>query len=83
MFRDAVISILAVIAKQERVRRSERTKAGLERARSKGKKLGRRRVVVDRDRIAHLRAAGLSWDLISAKTGISRSVCQRAGNSLG
>src|SRR5271157_5754036 len=32
-FKDAVISILAVVAKQERVRRSERTKAGLERAR--------------------------------------------------
>jgi len=36
IFRDAVISILAVIAKQERVRRSERTRAGLEKARSKG-----------------------------------------------
>jgi DNA invertase Pin-like site-specific DNA recombinase len=78
IFRDAVISILAVVAKQERVRRSERTKAGLERARSKGKKLGRRRVVVDRERIAHLRSAGLSWDMISAQTGITRSVCQRA-----
>lgn len=42
MFRDAVISILAVVAKQERVRLSERTIAGLERARAKGKQLGRR-----------------------------------------
>lgn len=42
MFRDAVISILAVIAKQERVRLSERTRAGLERARAQGKRLGRR-----------------------------------------
>lgn len=41
MFRDAVISILAVIAKQERVRLSERTIAGLERARRQGKVLGR------------------------------------------
>jgi DNA invertase Pin-like site-specific DNA recombinase len=78
IFRDAVISILAVVAKQERVRRSERTKAGLERARSKGKKLGRRRVVVDREQIARLRSAGLSWDVISAQTGVTRSVCQRA-----
>jgi DNA invertase Pin-like site-specific DNA recombinase len=37
MFRDAVISILAVIAKQERVRLSERTLAGLARARSQGR----------------------------------------------
>ena len=32
MFRDAVISILAVIAKQERTRLSERVRAGLSRA---------------------------------------------------
>ena len=43
MFRDAVISILAVVAKQERVRLSERTRAGLERARARGKRLGRPR----------------------------------------
>ena len=47
MFRDAVIGILAAVAKQERVRRSERTRAGLERARANGKQLGRRRVAVD------------------------------------
>jgi DNA invertase Pin-like site-specific DNA recombinase len=34
MFREAVISILAVIAKQERVQLSERTIAGLQRARA-------------------------------------------------
>jgi hypothetical protein len=32
-FRHAIISILATLAKQERIRLSERTKAGLERAR--------------------------------------------------
>src|SRR5271154_4144826 len=34
LFRDAVLAILAVIAKQERVRLSERTIAGLQRARA-------------------------------------------------
>ena len=34
LFKDAVISILATIAKQERVRLSERTIAGLQRARA-------------------------------------------------
>src|SRR5437588_873946 len=41
IFKDAVIGILAAIAKQEKIRISERTKAGLERARAKGKTLGR------------------------------------------
>jgi DNA invertase Pin-like site-specific DNA recombinase len=37
LFKDAVLAILAVIAKQERVRLSERTVAGLERARKQGR----------------------------------------------
>ena len=41
IFREAVISIMATLAKQERVRRSERTKAGLAIARAKGRRLGR------------------------------------------
>ena len=44
IFKDAVISILATIAKQERVRLSERTRAGLAIARSKGRQLGRPRL---------------------------------------
>lgn len=43
-FRDAVLSILATIAKQERVRLSERVKAGLDRARSQGKVVGRPKI---------------------------------------
>jgi DNA invertase Pin-like site-specific DNA recombinase len=51
MFRDAVISILAVIAKQERVRLSERTLAGLERARAQGRVGGRPRIACDRNKM--------------------------------
>lgn len=40
-FADAVLAILACIAKQERIRLSERVKAGLDRARSQGKAIGR------------------------------------------
>lgn len=40
-FSDAIIGIIAAMAKQERIRLSERTKAGLERARMQGKRLGR------------------------------------------
>jgi len=40
-FRDVMISMFATLAKQERVRISERTIAGLKVARAKGKRLGR------------------------------------------
>lgn len=77
IFKDAVIGILAVIAKQERVRLSERTKAGLAIARSKGKRLGRPRVIVDRARIARLREQGLSWASIATQLGIGEGTVYR------
>ena len=40
-FRDIVLSVIATLNKIEREQISERTKAGLERARKEGKKLGR------------------------------------------
>ena len=40
-FYESIVAFLADIARWERERRSERTKAGLERARSLGKRLGR------------------------------------------
>ncbi len=40
IFKDAVISIMATIAKQENIRRSERIVAGLQRARRNGSRLG-------------------------------------------
>ena len=76
MFREAVISILAVVAKQERVRLSERTRAGLERARRQGKALGRPRVNVSADAIRELRAQNMSWTMIAKKLGIARSTAQ-------
>ncbi|MGI4742831.1 MAG: recombinase family protein [Janthinobacterium lividum] len=40
LFKDAIISILATLAKQERVRLSERTKAGMARRVAQGVKMG-------------------------------------------
>lgn len=77
IFKDAVIGILAVIAKQERIRLSERTKAGLAVARSRGKRLGRPRVIVDRARIDALREQGLSWASIAAQLGIGEGTVYR------
>jgi DNA invertase Pin-like site-specific DNA recombinase len=47
VFRDAVIGVLAALAKQEKIRIRERNKAGRERARREGKILGRPKVEVD------------------------------------
>jgi DNA invertase Pin-like site-specific DNA recombinase len=70
IFREAVIAIIATVAKQERVRLSQRVKAGLERARSQGRKLGRPRVAVDTAHVALLRASGASWPKIAAALGV-------------
>ncbi|HTV59422.1 MAG TPA: recombinase family protein [Verrucomicrobiae bacterium] len=77
-FRDAVVSILATLAKQERIRISERTKAGLAVARAKGKILGRPKTlrVTPRD-VRKLRASGHSFRVTAAKLGISVGSVQR------
>lgn len=71
IFKDAVIAIIATVAKQERVRISERVRAGLETARAKGKRLGRPRKIVDAAQVALLRSQGASWRAISKQLGIS------------
>ena len=82
IFKDAVIAIVATVAKQERVRISQRVRAGLETAREKGVKLGRPRVVVDGRRIATLRNRGASWATVCQETGLSKGTAQRALSSL-
>jgi DNA invertase Pin-like site-specific DNA recombinase len=77
LFREAVLAILAVIAKQERVRLSERTIAGLEKARRQGRIGGRPALVLDRERIARLDEEGLTMREIAAEMGISAAtVCR-------
>jgi DNA invertase Pin-like site-specific DNA recombinase len=80
IFREAVIGILAAVAKQERIRISERTKAGIERARRIGKTLGRprRSPQIDVVAVRAMRASGLSWESISRQTSIARSTLMRA-----
>jgi len=57
-FKDAVISIMATLASQERIGISERTKAGLARAVKAGSVLGRRPVRVNLDRARELQREG-------------------------
>jgi DNA invertase Pin-like site-specific DNA recombinase len=83
MFKDAVISILATIAKQERVRLSERVVAGLQRAKAQGRIGGRPRIecdrkrVLDYTRILELRDSGISQRQIARTLGLARSTVAR------
>lgn len=70
-FKDAVISIMATLAKQERVKRSERTRAGLARVKAAGKALGRPRLTIQPSEIVRLRNTGLSGRAIARQLGIS------------
>jgi DNA invertase Pin-like site-specific DNA recombinase len=75
---ELMLAVAAWIAQQERVRLSERTRAGLARARRQGKRLGRRPVKVDPSRVTELRTAGKSFTEIASELRVSRSVAYRA-----
>ncbi len=81
IFKEAVIGILAAVAKQERVRLSERTMAGLQRAKSQGR-LGGRPKAEDADpklmtKIALLRAQGKSIRAIASDVKMSPNTVLR------
>jgi len=78
IFREAVISILATVAKQESIRLAEPTRAGLERVKRSGAKLGRPAAKVDASAIRALRGQGTSWSEIARRTGLARATCQKA-----
>jgi DNA invertase Pin-like site-specific DNA recombinase len=66
-----------VFLKQERIRISQRVKAGLETARAKGKRLGRPCVAVDAARISRLRIQGRSVREIAGELGYSRGLVHK------
>jgi|ERR1017187_2129758 DNA invertase Pin-like site-specific DNA recombinase len=77
-FKDAVISIMATLAEQERVSISQRTIAGLKRARREGKTLGRPTADVDMRQVAKRRAKGESLRAIASDLGVSAALlCKR------
>jgi DNA invertase Pin-like site-specific DNA recombinase len=79
-FRDVVIALMAALARQERLRISERTKAALQRARRAGKTLGRRRVEVDLARLRKLQRDGVSLRNIARHEKLSLSTVVRSLN---
>jgi DNA invertase Pin-like site-specific DNA recombinase len=79
---ELMLAVAAWIAKQERLRISERTKAGLVRARREGKILGRPRVVLDRTVIQRQHQAGVSLNQIAINLGTSKTTIARVVMSL-
>lgn len=79
IFKDAVIAILGTIAKQERIRISERTVAGLERARKAGRIGGRPCPIFDRQRAIDLRNQNppVSWRAIAKELGVPHSTIRQ------
>lgn len=80
VFRDAVIAILAAIAKQERVRISERVRAGMQRAYESGKGLGRKPLDISEEKLAELtrlQGEGKSVRQIAASVGMSPASVHR------
>ena len=71
IFKDVIISILATLAKQEQIRLSERVKAGLDKAKSKGRIGGRPRIPQEViDKIQELSNNGLSMRKIGKQMNI-------------
>jgi DNA invertase Pin-like site-specific DNA recombinase len=80
MFREAVVGILAAVAKQERVRLSERTIAGLQRAKAQGRVGGRPRIEHDprtMTKLAALRRNGASIRQIARELDLSPTTVAR------
>ena len=68
---ELMIAVAAWIAEQEHQRISERVRAGLEKARNQGRIGGRRKLVLDYDRIAELDADGLTMRQIAEEMNAS------------
>lgn len=81
-FSEAIIGIIGAIAEQERLRISERTKAGLQRARAAGRMPGPKRIKVDVARVRRMRADGLSYSAIGRKMRLSRTVVWKRLNAM-
>ena len=81
---ELLLSVLAWVARQEHLRISDRTRAGLARARASGRHPGRQRIYAfDPDTARRLRSRGCSWRDILNRMGLPeqalssvRRVCQ-------
>jgi DNA invertase Pin-like site-specific DNA recombinase len=82
MVTDIVLSVLAAVAQQERVTISERTLAGLRRARKAGKTLGRPRTQLNLGVVRAKIAAGESLRSVARSLDVSPALlCNRLGKN--
>jgi DNA invertase Pin-like site-specific DNA recombinase len=72
-----VFTILGAVAELERSLITERVQSGVDRARRQGKRLGRPKVIVDREKLRELVSQGLSIRAIGKLCGIARSTVNR------
>jgi len=79
VWKEAVMAIMATLAELERSRMSERVKAGLERTKSKGTKLGRPKVAKRKkeDKIHTLRDTGMSIRKIAKELNVGKATVER------
>lgn len=77
--RTIIVGLLSILYDLERQMISERTKAGLERARTQGKRVGRPRKITERERreIARLRHLGVPMTKIAAMYDVSPRTIKR------
>lgn len=79
----ALFGMAGVFAEFERAMLIERTRAGLDRARAQGKRLGRPTASLETvRRVEDLRRGGMGMDRIAREVGIGKSVAQRICQSL-
>ncbi|MDX6768937.1 MAG: recombinase family protein [Elusimicrobiota bacterium] len=72
-----VFAMVASIAEFERSLIQERVLAGLQRARARGRRLGRPRVEIDVDRATALKAQGMSIRQIAREMGVTKDAVAR------
>jgi DNA invertase Pin-like site-specific DNA recombinase len=78
IFKEAIVALLATLAKQERLRLSERVKAGMERARAEGRRISRPSLAKEqREEIRRLTHAGASQAKVARDLGLSRATVQK------
>jgi DNA invertase Pin-like site-specific DNA recombinase len=84
LVRNILLATLSSLAKLEREKISQRTKAGLERARANGKVLDRPRFGDgDRDKLIAALRTGDSWHAVSRRTRIPYSTVKKRARALG
>jgi len=80
LVRNLLITVLSSLAKMEREKISQRTKAGLKRARKEGKKIGRPRRTVSQDRldkIKKLRKRKLGYVKIAKEVCLKKNMVEK------